>query len=81
MRNILVMPIALAAAVLAAGLGVFGIALVKAIIPIFAITEGTWFQIYVQDPLLYTLVPLYCAWLTFRLVFSRLDRKPVPPAN
>ncbi len=79
MRNVLVIPVALAAVLIAVGLGVFAVALVKAVIPIFTITEGTRFQVYIQDPVLYTVGPFYCGWVTFRLVFSRLGRKPVPP--
>lgn len=48
---------------MAAMLGVFAVAMVKAIVPIFQFTEGTRFQVYIQDPVLYTVGPLYCGYM------------------
>jgi H+/Cl- antiporter ClcA len=57
-------------ALMAAMAGVFAVAMIKAIVPIFAFTEGTKFQVYVQDPILYTLGPLYFGYLAFRGVWK-----------
>ena len=53
-------------AFMAAMVGVFAIAIMKAIVPIFSFTEGTKFQVYVQDPILYTFGPLYFGYMAFR---------------
>jgi hypothetical protein len=57
-------------ALLAAMVGVPAVAIAKAVVPIFRLTSGTKFEVYVQDPLLYTVVPLYCGYMAFRSVMS-----------
>jgi hypothetical protein len=39
---------------MAAIVGIFIVAIVKAIVPVFRLTSGTNFEVYVQDPILYT---------------------------
>ena len=63
--------ISLTFALMAAMLGIFAVAMVKAIVPIFQFTEGTRFQVYIQDPVLYTVGPLYCGYMAFRGVMSK----------
>jgi len=63
--------ISLTFASLATMVGVIAVAMVKAIVPIFQFTEGTRFQVYIQDPILYTLGPLYCGYLAFQGVMSK----------
>jgi len=63
--------ISLTFALMAAMLGVFAVAMVKAIVPIFRLTSDTKFEVYVQDPILYTLGPLYCGYVAFRGVMSK----------
>ena len=43
----------------------------KAIVPIFRLTSGTKFEVYVQDPILYILVPLYGGYMAFREVMNK----------
>jgi len=66
MLKILKIIISLTLALMAAMVGVFAVAMMKAIVPIFSFTEGTKFQVYIQDPILYTLGPLYCGYIAFR---------------
>ncbi len=67
--------VSLVFALLAAMFGVFAVAVVKAIVPIFRLTEGTQFQIYVQDPFLYIFGPLYLGYLAFRATMKKeMDR-------
>jgi hypothetical protein len=72
MLKILKVFVSLILALIAAMIGVFAVALMKAIVPIFSFTEGTKFQVYVQDPILYTLGPLYCGYMAFRGVMSKI---------
>jgi len=51
---------------MAAIVGIFAVAIVKAIVPIFRLTAGTKFEVYVQDPVLYIVGPLYCGYMAFR---------------
>jgi hypothetical protein len=66
MFKILKVFVSLIIALMATMVGVFAMALMKAIVPIFSLTEGTKFQVYVQDPILYTIGPLYCGYMAFR---------------
>jgi len=70
MLKILKIIISLTLALMAAMVGVFAVAMMKAIVPIFSFTEGTKFQVYVQDPVLYTLGPIYCGYMAFRGVWK-----------
>lgn len=63
--------ISLTFALIAAMLGVFAVAIMKAIVPIFRLTSGTDFEVYVQDPILYVLGPLFCGYMAFRMVMSK----------
>jgi hypothetical protein len=67
--------ISLTLAMVAAMAGVFAVALGKAIIPIFHFTAGTRFELYVQDPILYTLGPLYFGYMAFKGVMSKLNQR------
>ena len=58
-------------ALIAAMLGVFAVAITKAVVPIFRLTAGTAFEIYVQDPILYFLTPLFCGYITFRKIMRK----------
>jgi hypothetical protein len=71
MLKILKVFISLIFALMAAMVGIFAVAIMKAIMPIFSFTEGTKFQVYVQDPVLYILVPLYGGYMAFREVMSK----------
>ena len=66
MKKFLKVFIALTFALVAAMFGVVGVALVKAVVPIFRLTAGTQFELYVQDPVLYIGGLLLCAYLAFR---------------
>ena len=67
--------VSLTLAVVAAMAGVFVVALGKAIVPIFRFTAGTRFELYVQDPILYTLGPLYFGYMAFKGIMSRLNQR------
>src|ERR1017187_3700165 len=71
MLKILKVFISFTFALMAAMGGIFAVAIVKAIVPWFRFTSGTEFERYVQDPILYTLGPLYCGYLAFRGVMSK----------
>ena len=71
MTKILKVFISLIFALLAAMVGVVAVAIAKAIVPIFRLTYGTKFEVYVQDPILYILVPLYGGYMAFREVMSK----------
>jgi len=75
MRKFLKVLVSLTLAVVAAIAGVFVVAIAKAIVPIFRLTAGTRFEVYVQDPILYTLGPLSFAYMTFQGVMSKLKRR------
>jgi hypothetical protein len=77
--KILKILISLLFALLAAAVGVFVVAIVKAIVPIFRLTAGTKFEVYVQDPILYTLGPLSCGYMAFRRVMSISIWRTGPP--
>jgi hypothetical protein len=64
-------------ALIAAMLGVFAVAITKAIVPIFSLTAGTTFETYVQDPILYFLTPLFCGYITFRKIMRKNISKTV----
>jgi len=66
-------------ALMAAVVGVFAIAIMKAIVPIFSFTEGTKFQVYVQDPILYTFGPLYFGYMAFRWVWKWFEAHQAKP--
>jgi hypothetical protein len=74
MLKILKVFISLIFALMAAMGGVLAVAIIKAIVPIFLLTSGTKFEVYVQDPILYTLGPLYCGYMAFRGVMSKSKR-------
>ena len=74
MLNILRIFVSLIFALMAAMVGVFAVTIMKAIVPIFSFTEGTKFQVYVQDPILYIIGPLYCGYMAFRGVMKQLVR-------
>ena len=71
MLKILKVFISLTFALMAAMAGIFAVAIAKAIVPVFRLTSGTKFEVYVQDPILYTLVPLYGGYMAFREVMSK----------
>jgi hypothetical protein len=71
MSKIVKVVVSLVFALLAAMAGVVAVAMLKAITPIFQLTSGTWFEAYIQDPILYTLGPLYFGYMTFRWAMSR----------
>src|ERR1039458_9929764 len=71
MPKVLKVFIALIFALLAVMGGVVAVAIAKAIVPIFRLTSGTKFEVYVQDPILYILVPLYGGYMAFREVMSK----------
>jgi hypothetical protein len=56
---------------LVAMLGVPMVAMVKAVLPIFRLTEGTSFQIYLQDPILYIFGPLSLGYVAFRAAMRK----------
>jgi hypothetical protein len=66
-------------ALMAAMVGVFAVAMMKVIVPIFSFTEGTKFQVYVQDPILYTLGPLYFGYMAFRGAWKWLEARQAKP--
>ena len=70
MLKILKVLISLTFAFIAAMVGVIAVAIGKAIVPWFRLTSGTEFERYVQDPILYTLVPLYFGYRAFRETMS-----------
>ncbi len=69
--------VALTFALLATIFGILGVALAKAIVPIFQLTSGTWFEVYVQDPILYVLGPLFCGYTAFRKVMDEITNERV----
>jgi hypothetical protein len=71
MLKILKVFISLTFALLTAMAGIFLVAIVKAIVPIFRLTSGTEFEVYVQDPILYTLIPLYGGYMAFRGIMRK----------
>jgi hypothetical protein len=71
MLKILKVFISLTFALLAAMAGICLVAIVKAIVPIFRLTSGTEFEVYVQDPILYTLIPLYGGYMAFRGIMRK----------
>ena len=71
MPKILKVLISLTFALIAAMLGVFAVAIMKAIVPVFRLTSGTEFEVYVQDPILYVLGPLCCGYMAFRKITSK----------
>jgi ribose/xylose/arabinose/galactoside ABC-type transport system permease subunit len=71
--------ISLISALLAAVAGVFVVAIVKAIVPIFRLTSGTRFEVYVQDPILYTLGPLWCGYMAFRGIMRWFEAHQAKP--
>jgi hypothetical protein len=71
MLKILRVFIALTVALMAAMVGIIAVAIMKATTPIFRFTSGTEFEVYVQDPILYTLVPLYFGYMAFRAVMRK----------
>ena len=79
MLKILRVLISLILALMAATVGVFAMAIMKAIVPIFSFTEGTKFQVYVQDPLLYTLGPLYLGYMAFRGAWKWFEAHQAKP--
>ena len=79
MLKILKVFVSLIFALMAAMVGVFVVAMMKAIVPIFSFTEGTKFQVYVQDPILYTLGPLYCGYMAFRGVWKWFEAHQAKP--
>jgi hypothetical protein len=79
MLKILKVFISLTFALLAAAVGIFAVAIVKAIVPVFRLTSGTKFEVYIQDPILYTLGPLYCGYMAFRWGRKWLEAHPAKP--
>jgi hypothetical protein len=71
--------ISLTFALIAAMAGIFAVASVKAIVPVFRLTSGTKFEVYVQDPILYTLGPLYCGYMAFRGVRKWFEAHQAKP--
>lgn len=76
MLKILKVLVSLTLAVVAAMAGVFAVAMMKALVPLFSFTEGTKFQAYVQDPILYTAGPLYFGYMAFRGVRKWFETHP-----
>ena len=79
MPKILKVFISLIFALMAAMAGIFLVAIMKAIVPIFLLTSGTKFEVYVQDPILYTLFPLYGGYMAFRAVLKWLEAHQAKP--
>jgi hypothetical protein len=79
MLKILKVVISLTFALMAAMVGIFAVAVVKAIVPVFRLTAGTGFEVYVQDPVLYTLGPLYCGYMAFRGARKWFEAHPAKP--
>lgn len=77
MRKILKVLISLTVALMAAMVGIFAVAIVKAVVPVFRLTSGTKFEVYVQDPILYTVGPLYCGYVVFRGVMNKIMKEKV----
>jgi hypothetical protein len=57
-------------ALLAAMVGVFAVAMAKAVVPVFRLASGTAFEVYVLDPILYTVGPIWCGYMAFRRFMS-----------
>ena len=79
MFKILKVFVSLITALMAAMVGIFAVALMKAIVPIFSFTEGTKFQVYVQDPIIYTIGPIYCGYMAFRGVWKWFEAHQAKP--
>ena len=79
MLKILRVFVSLTFALMAAAVGIFAVATVKAIVPVFRLTSGTKFEVYIQDPILYTLGPLYCGYMAFRWVWKWFEANQAKP--
>ncbi len=71
MPKILKVLISLIFALIAIMLGVFAVATMKAIVPVFRFTSGTELEVHVQDPILYVLGPLFCGYMAFRKIMRK----------